>query len=62
VENLGVHNLDPAQKNQAFTSYFYLQLGFQHFQALGDLGLTVVVPPPRLAFQQPVVRVRHQLR
>ena len=52
-----------AQKNQAFTSsYFYLQLGFQHFQAFGDFDLTAVVPPLRLAFRQPMVRVYRQWR
>ena len=61
AENLGVHNLDPEQRNQAFaSSYCYLRLGFQCFQALGDLVLTAVVPPPRLAFRQTAVRVPRQ--
>ena len=58
----GVHNTDSAQKNQAFASYFYLRLGFKNFQALGDHGLTAVVPHSRLAFRQPAVRVRSQWR
>jgi hypothetical protein len=57
AENLGVHNLDPAQKNRAFASYFSLQLGFRHFQAFGDFVLTAVVPPPRLALRQHGVQV-----
>ena len=63
MENLEVHNLGPGQRNQAFaSSCFYLHLGFRHFQALGNLVLTVVVPPPRLAFRKPMVRFHNQWR
>ena len=48
----GVHNQGPVPRNRAFTSFrSYLSQGFQHVLAPGVLGLTVLVLPPRLAFQ-----------
>ena len=59
----GGHNLDSEHRNQAFaSSYSYLRVGFPRFQAFGNLGLTVDVPPPMLAFRQPEVRVHRQWR
>jgi len=48
----GGYNLSPAPRNRAFaSSYIYLHLVFRRFQALWDLGLTVLIPAPRLAFR-----------